>query len=402
MGSSLAGLATVRSFGKVDEYMDRMFDRIDDYGRTTWHLLLASRWMSFRQGLSGSIFTFVVAAVVISIDGISASLAGFTLGFVLDYSYIAIETISRYTSFELDMNSAERVVEYTEMKTEDPSGNPVEHDWPREGRLEVRNLNAKYAPELPLVLKGLSFSIAARQRVGVVGRTGSGKSSLSLAIFRVLEAEKGSIMVDGVDISKIRLSDLRSRLAIIPQDPVLFSGTLRSNLDPFDKHSDGELKDALRRVHLIDSDLDDDEDEDVPGSNVNIFRNLQSQIARGGLNLSQGQRQLLCLARAMVLRPRIMVLDEATSAVDMATDQKIQRSIRDEFKDSTLIVIAHRLSTIADFDKVLVMDDGRGECDTPARLMKSNAAFRDMLAKSGERDMIEQMILGGSGRNKLK
>ncbi|KAL1602875.1 hypothetical protein SLS59_004530 [Nothophoma quercina] len=393
LGSSLAGLATVRSFGKVDEYMDRMFDRIDDYGRTTWHLLLASRWMSFRQGLFGSIFTFVVAAAVISIDGISASLAGFTLGFALDYSNIAIQTITRYTGFELDMNSAERVVEYTKMKTEDPSGTPVQPDWPREGRLEVRNLNAKYAPELPLVLKGLSFSIPARQRVGVVGRTGSGKSSLSLALFRVLEAEKGSIMVDGVDISKIRLSDLRSRMAIIPQDPVLFSGTLRSNLDPFDKHSDGELNDALHRVHLLDS----DDEEDVPGSNVNIFRNLQSQIARGGLNLSQGQRQLLCLARAMVLRPRIMVLDEATSAVDMATDQKIQRSIRDEFTHSTLIVIAHRLSTIADFDQVLVMDDGRGECDTPARLIKGNAAFRDMLAKSGEREMIEEIILGGGG-----
>ena len=395
LGSSLAGLTTVRSFGKVDEYMDRMFDRIDDYGRTTWHLLLASRWMSFRQGLFGSIFTFVVAAAVISIDGISASLAGFTLGFALDYSNIAIQTITRYTGFELDMNSAERVVEYTKMKTEDPSGTPVHPDWPREGRLEVRNFNAKYAPELPLVLKDLSFSIPARQRVGVVGRTGSGKSSLSLALFRVLEAGKGSIMVDDVDISKIRLSDLRSRLAIIPQDPVLFSGTLRSNLDPFDKHSDSELNDALRRVHL----LDPDDDEDLPGSNVNIFRNLQSQIARGGLNLSQGQRQLLCLARAMVLRPRIMVLDEATSAVDMATDQKIQRSIRDEFTHSTLIVIAHRLSTIADFDQVLVMDNGRGECDTPVRLMKSNAVFRDMLAKSGEGEVIEK-IISGSGHSR--
>jgi ABC-type multidrug transport system fused ATPase/permease subunit len=392
LGSSLAGLATVRSFGKVDEYMERMFKCIDDYGRTTWHLLLASRWMAFRQGLLGSVFTFLVAAAVITMDGISASLAGFTLGFALEYSNIAIQTISRYTGFELDMNSAERVVEYTRLKPEDQSGSAVSSDWPREGRLEVQNLAVRYAPDLPLVLNGLSFSIQPRQRVGVVGRTGSGKSSLTLALFRVLEAQSGSITIDGNDISKIRLSDLRSRIAIIPQDPVLFSGSLRSNLDPFDKHTDGELMEALRRVHLL-----DDEAANTPGSNANVFRDLNSQVARGGLNLSQGQRQLLCLARAMVRRPRIMILDEATSAVDMATDQKIQRSIRDEFTNSTLIVIAHRLSTIADFDKVLVMDDGTGECDTPAALIKREGPFRDMLNKSGEKEEIERIVLGRTG-----
>ncbi|KAF2200266.1 P-loop containing nucleoside triphosphate hydrolase protein [Delitschia confertaspora ATCC 74209] len=401
LGSSLAGLSTIRSFGKADEYMERMFSRTDDYARTTWYLLLASRWMAFRQGLFGAIFTFFVAAAVILIHGITASLAGFTLGFALEYSNIAIHTIARYTGFELDMNSVERVVEYTNLPTENQSGDPVPHDWPQAGALEVRNLSVRYAPDLPLVLSDLSFSIQPRQRVGVIGRTGSGKSSLTLSLFRVLEAERGSIVIDGIDISTIRLSDLRSRLAIIPQDPVLFSGTLRENLDPWGKCTDGELFEALKRVHLLDdNDGDASLDTAVYGrsrnlsSNINIFNNLSTPISRSGLNLSQGQRQLLCLARAMVTRPRIMVLDEATSAVDMATDRKIQRSIREGFQESTLIVIAHRLSTVADFDRVLVMEEGKGECDTPANLLGRKGPFREMVMKSGERGAIERMVMG--------
>ncbi|KAK0642530.1 ABC transporter C family member 10 [Lasiodiplodia hormozganensis] len=392
LGSALAGLATIRSFGKADEYAERMFARIDDYGKSTWNLLLATRWMAFRHGLFGSVFTFLVAVTVILLDGISASLAGFTLGFALEYSNIAIQTIGRYTGFELDMNSAERVIEYTKLKTEDLSGESAPQDWPTEGRLEVKNLAVSYAPDLPLVLKGLSFTAEARQRIGVVGRTGSGKSSLTLALFRFLQAREGRILIDGTDISRIRLQDLRSRLAIIPQDPVLFSGTLRSNLDPFDDHSDAELLDALRRVHL----LGDYDDGAGATANINVFRDLQSPVARGGLNLSQGQRQLLCLARAVVRRPRLMVLDEATSAVDMQTDALIQRSIREDFADCTLLVIAHRLSTVADFDKVLVMDQGRAvEFDAPATLLRSGrGAFSDMVAKSGEKDAIEKLLLG--------
>lgn len=234
------------------------------------------------------------------------------------------------------------------------------------------------------------------QRVGVVGRTGAGKSSLTLALFRFLEAREGSVHIDGIDVSKISLHDLRSRIAIIPQDPVLFSGTVRSNLDAFDQHTDAELYDALQRVHLIRTTGTTSRDEPAtrpgsgantprvpeaaPDTNANPFASLGSRVSEGGLNLSQGQRQLLCLARAIVSRPKIMVLDEATSAVDMATDVLIQRSIREEFQDSTLIVIAHRLSTIADFDKILVMDDGVGvEFDGPKELLeKEGGVFRGL------------------------
>jgi ABC-type multidrug transport system fused ATPase/permease subunit len=269
----------------------------------------------------------------------------------------------------------------------------------------------------------LTFNVARNQRVGVVGRTGAGKSSLTLALFRFLEARSGSIHIDGVDISKIKLYDLRSRLAIIPQDPVLFSGTVRSNLDPFDQQTDEELREALARVHLIPlaslttsgaasgnatprppnlqqpsqsaTDHPAAPAQDAPtDTNRNIFRSLSSRISEGGLNLSQGQRQLLCLARAIVSRPKIMVLDEATSAVDMETDALIQRSIREEFTDSTLIVIAHRLSTIADFDRILVLGEGKVlEYDSPAALMRREAGvFREMVETSGERGELERII----------
>lgn len=308
------------------------------------------------------------------------------------------------------MNATERIVEYSKIPIEDQFGvgARLESDenvdiptvpaaWPTEGRLEVEGLVVRYAPDLPPVLKGLSFTVAKNQRIGVVGRTGAGKSSLTLALFRFLEASAGSISIDGVDISTIGLHDLRSRLAIIPQDPVLFSGTLRSNLDAFDDHTDTELYDALERVQLIQSSTagSGSTSPATLDTNVNMFKSLSSQISEGGLNLSQGQRQLLCLARAIVSRPKIMVLDEATSAVDMATDFLIQRSIRAEFKNSTLLVIAHRLSTIADFDRILVMSDGKAiEFGTPIELLEKRGLFWEMVGHSGEKDKLEEIILG--------
>jgi ABC-type multidrug transport system fused ATPase/permease subunit len=365
------------------------------------------------MSLVGGFFATFVAIMILSIKSIDAALAGFALSFALEYGAVVIWTIRHYTNLELDMNAAERIIEYSNLQTESLDGASPPAAWPSEGRLEVNNLVVGYAPDLPPVLKGLTFTVARNERIGVVGRTGAGKSSLTLALFRFLEARQGSISIDGLDISKIKLHDLRSRLAIIPQDPVLFSGTVRSNLDAFDEHTDSELRDALARVHLISATeaeimngtgshtpVQTPTGTSSPGSNqnknTNPFTSLSSPITEGGLNLSQGQRQLLCLARAIVSRPKIMVLDEATSAVDMATDALIQRSIREEFGDSTLIVIAHRLSTIADFDKILVMDDGRvREFGAPGELFQlEEGVFRSMVKESGEREKLEGLILG--------
>lgn len=408
-GSSLSGIATIRAFDKTEGYIASMSNLIDNHTTTFWHLWLFNRWFSWRMSMIGGLFSAIVAALIINFDGIDASLAGFALFFALEYTGAITWTIRHYTNVELDMNAAERIVEYAKLPTESLAGVSPPAAWPTDGRLEVSNLSVTYAPDLPSVLKNLTFSVDRNQRVGVVGRTGAGKSSLTLALFRFLEAQTGNIFIDGLDISTIKLEDLRSRLAIIPQDPVLFSGTIRSNLDPFDERSDAELLDALKRVHLIPSSasnsgtatpqpssasasaaaISDDED-----TNKNIFRSLSSPISPSGLNLSQGQRQLLCLARAIVSRPKIMVLDEATSAVDMATDALIQRSIREEFNDSTLIVIAHRLSTIADFDRILVLDQGEvREFGSPKELMAhEDGVFKGMVGDSGESEKLKALI----------
>jgi len=338
-----------------------------------------------------------------------AALSGFALGFALQYTEAVTWLLRNFAGVEMNMNSTERILEYSGIDIEKQDGHDAPAAWPTEGRLEVHDLVVGYADDLPPVLRGLTFDVNKNERVGVVGRTGAGKSSLTLALFRFLEARSGSVHVDGIDISKIKLHDLRSRLAIIPQDPVLFSGTVRSNLDPFDEHTDQELRDALGRVHLLSSAKtsgtatpanpiapEDSIGSVEPPKNTNVFNSLSSPISEGGMNLSQGQRQLLCLARAIVSRPKIMILDEATSAVDKHTDALIQRSIREEFQDATLIVIAHRLSTIADFDRILVMDQGKvAEYDTPRALIGlQSGVFKGMVESSGEKDILREVILG--------
>lgn len=421
-GSALTGVATIRAFGKAPVYVDRMHRKIDDYSTSTWHLWLFNRWMGWRMSLVGAFFSIFVSVLILLTPGIDSALAGFALAFALDFSSSVMWTIRLYATVELNMNAAERIVEvsvftpaernrgltstlqYTELPTESLGGQSPPAAWPTEGRIEVNDLVVAYAPDLPPVLKGLTFSVNRNERVGVVGRTGAGKSSLTLALFRFLEARSGSIYIDGLDVSQIKLHDLRSRLAIIPQDPVLFSGTIRSNLDPFDHHTDEELRDCLERVHLVNNDTSTASSSgsitpvgSITPKNTNPFSDLSSPVSEGGLNLSQGQRQLLCLARAIVSRPRVMVLDEATSAVDMHTDALIQRSIREEFTDATLLVIAHRLSTIADFDRVLVLSDGQvAEFGTPRELWEKGDAgiFRGMCEESGEREKLRGIVYG--------
>ncbi|CRG91117.1 hypothetical protein PISL3812_08165 [Talaromyces islandicus] len=410
-GSALTGLGTIRAFTKTNSYINRMYGLIDRHMQAWYYLRFFNQWLRFRLSVIGSVFSMVSAMLVVSVPGTSASLAGFALSFSLQYTSVIEWALRHYADLELEMNAAERVVEYTNIVIEDQGGQDAPASWPTEGTIEVEDLVVAYAPDLPPVLKGLNFRVEQNQRVGVVGRTGAGKSSLTLALFRFLEIRQGRIIIDGIDVSTIKLHDLRSRLAIIPQDPVLFSGTIRSNLDPFSQSSDTELYEALERVHLM-TRADTSEDDPPAGSstpissssstaiqdstNANVFESLDSPISEGGLNLSQGQRQLLCLARAIVSRPKIMVLDEATSAVDMDTDALIQRSIRSEFgrNATTLLVIAHRLSTIADFDRILVMDAGKVvEFGAPRDLMGiEGGVFRSLVEESGERKTLEEVI----------
>ncbi|KAM0310141.1 hypothetical protein ACHAO8_008382 [Botrytis cinerea] len=419
-GSALAGLGTIRAFSNAPVFEAKMHELVDSFSAATWHNWLFNRWFGLRMALVGSFFSSSVAAFIVSTHGVDASLAGFALSFALSYRRAVIHTIRLLASAELDMNAAERIFEYTQLDMEPQGGTDnIRASWPEEGKLEVTDLEVGYAEGLPAILKGLSFSVDKNQRVGIVGRTGAGKSTLSLALFRFLEARAGTIMIDGIDISTLKLHDLRTRLSIIPQDPVLFSGTIRSNLDPFDEFSDQQLKEALQRVHLIPSansspapELETPAESSTAASsssitatiteplnkeNTNVFLNLTSPISSAGANLSQGQKQLLCLARAILSRPKVLLLDEATSAVDMSTDTLIQRSIREEFANTTLLVVAHRLSTVADFDRILVMRDGvAAEFGSPRELLEiEDGVFKGMVEQSGESRELERSIRGG-------
>ncbi|KAH0025876.1 bile acid-transporting ATPase, partial [Aureobasidium melanogenum] len=276
-----------------------------------------------------------------------------------------------------------------------------------QGAVEFKDYSTRYRSDFDMVLKNLSFKILPGEKVGVVGRTGAGKSSLALALFRALEAETGSIVIDDVDVSVIGLQDLRENIVMVPQDPTLFSGTIRSNLDPFGLFTDEEIFTALRRTQLIGAaSAEPSRAPSRAGSvrfegaatetvadpatleNKNIFTNLYSPVAESGSNLSQGQRQLLCLARALLKDPKVLLMDEATASIDYATDAKIQETIR-EIKNTT-ITIAHRLQTIIDYDKVLVLDKGELiEFGNPWDLIRmENGIFKGMCDMSGDFEIL--------------
>lgn len=412
-GSVSAGISTVRAFDMGQSYVGRIYYKIDNLTVGSWYLWLFNRWIAWRIGVVGAVFSSLVAGTLL-FTNVDSALAGFTLVFVLDFSGLVMSTVRNYSNIELEMNAAERIVEYSELPTETTSGARPPAAWPTEGRLQVDGLTIGYR-DLPPTLKDLTFSINGNERVGVIGRTGAGKSSLILALYRFLEARTGTVYIDGIDISTIQLHDLRSRIAIIPQDHMLFAGTVRSNIDPFGNYSDENILDALRSVHLVpqpstptpsssskayvaDNTSSIGSETAVDDDERHLPQGLWTPVAEGGSNFSQGQRQLICLARAMVLQSKIMILDEATSAVDMQTDVQVQRSIRQGFKNSTLIVIAHRLSTIADFDKILVLDKGRlVECGSPRQLWemgRGKGIFRGMCEESSEKAYLKDIVYG--------
>ncbi|KAJ2548614.1 hypothetical protein IWW35_004111 [Coemansia sp. RSA 1878] len=309
-----------------------------------------------------------------------AGLAGFALSYALTFSYRMMWAIRNYSNNELNMNAIERIEQYMRVDQEAPLevSSPQPTSWPTTGDVCIEDLVIEHVPGVP-VLHGISLHVRHGEKIGVVGRTGAGKSTLSLALLRFIEAAKGRVLIDNVDIADVGLSELRRGVTIIPQDPVLFNGTIKFNLDPAGEHPDELIWDALKRAYLVRSaDVDHES---------GAFDSLDAEIKENGQNLSLGQRQLVAIARALVRRSRLVILDEATASVDFELDSRIQRTIRGpEFSDSTLLCIAHRLRTIIDYDRVLVLDKGQvAEFDTPWNLLQdSDGLFRSMCEKSGE------------------
>jgi ABC-type multidrug transport system fused ATPase/permease subunit len=383
-GSSAAGISTIRAFGVVEETIDQMHQHVDRLSTARRHFWIFNRWLSLQTSLLGILFSTGTGMILLSSKPfIDASLFGFSLTFSMGFSQAMNKATNHYGALETQMDAVGRVIEYTELETEGQGGIEVLENWPLKGKVEVKGLDIAYSTNLPLVLKDVSFTVEGSQSIGIVGRTGAGKSSLTLSLLRLIEPRKGSILIDGIDISTVKLRDLRSRIAFIPQDPVLFSGTVHSNLDYFKQIPKDKLLDALRRVELLAGEGDE---------KSGLFT-LDSPISMGGSNMSQGQRQLLCLARVLIRKPRIMILDEATSAVDNKTDLLIQDTIKKEF-DGTLIVIAHRLRTIAGFDQVMVMSNGKAvEIGKPDELLSRKGMFYELVEDSQDKEFLTQAIL---------
>ncbi|KAI8916012.1 P-loop containing nucleoside triphosphate hydrolase protein [Gorgonomyces haynaldii] len=381
---TLAGVCTIRAYKQNHRFSALNKSKLDVNNAAFFYNWAANRWLSFRTGLISSIIVSTVVACVILMR-ISSGWAALIISFSMELVMRMKWAVRTHAQMEMTMNSVERVDEYLQIEQEPPQiveTNRPPVGWPQQGLVTVKDLSIRYAQELPDVLKNVSFQIQPGEKVAVVGRTGAGKSTLSLAFFRIVPFSSGSIEIDGIDIGKIGLHDLRSQLTIIPQDPVLFNGTLRSNLDPLEENNDDAIWQALKRVHFIES----------LQNNDNTELTLDYSISENGANLSQGQRQLICLARSLLQKNRIIFLDEATASVDGETDARIQTTIREEFEDAVVVCIAHRLKTIIDYDKVLVMDKGQvKEFGSPYELIQKQGQFNAMCQETGEYETLVEM-----------
>jgi len=308
---------------------------------------------------------------VVARNTIDPGLAGLSVAYALRLTSNLNWLVRMSTDVENNLIAVERCIQMTELTTEAAFKGPeVPPDsWPDKGAIVFKNLKMRYREGLPLVLQGVSASIKQREKIGICGRTGSGKSSLMLALFRIVEPADGTIVIDGQDISRIGLHDLRSKLAIIPQDPTLFTGTIRSNMDPFHRYTDDKIWRALEAVETKEQIL-------------SMEGGLEARVSEYGENLSVGTRQLLCLARALLKHSKILVMDEATANVDFETDALIQKAIRKEFQDVTVLTIAHRINTIMDCNRVLVLEAGSVvEFDTPQELLNNEGSIFYGLAR---------------------
>ncbi|KAL2177987.1 P-loop containing nucleoside triphosphate hydrolase protein [Thermothelomyces heterothallicus CBS 202.75] len=395
----LSGIACIRAYGLTGRFIADIRKAIDNVDSAYFLTYSNQRWLSVRLDLIGNCLVFTTGILVVtSRFSVDPSIGGLVLSYILAVVQMIQFTVRQFAEVENGMNSVERLRYYgTELEQEAPLKTiEVRKSWPEKGEIIFDNVEMRYRPGLPLVLQGLSMHIRGGERVGIVGRTGAGKSSIMSTLFRLVELSGGHITIDGVDISTIGLHDLRSRLAIIPQDPTLFRGTVRSNLDPFGEHTDLELWSALRQADLVSDDAGPSSDSEGgspyrDGTNTAAKEtsriHLDTTVEEDGLNFSLGQRQLMALARALVRGSQIIVCDEATSSVDMETDDKIQATIATGFRGKTLLCIAHRLHTIIGYDRICVMDKGRiAEMGSPIELWENEGGiFRGMCERSGIR-----------------
>ncbi|XP_072021148.1 ATP-binding cassette sub-family C member 9-like [Amphiura filiformis] len=373
---SLSGLSTIRAYKDQKHFYDNMIKKLNTNLTAQLYMQTAHRWLSIRLDLLGAMVVFVAGLSTVLgalYFGLEPAMAGLAITYTLEiFGYLSC-FVRKSAFLELEMNSVERVKRYTDVPSEEYDGTEPPAEWPSEGKISLENVSVRYAEKLDPVLKGVSVVFKPGEKIGICGRTGSGKSSLTLALFRMIDTYEGRIVIDGVDVATVPLTTLRQRLSIIPQDPVLLTGTIRQNLDPQKQCTDDEMWDALTIAQLKDivSELED---------------GLDSKVTEGGENFSVGQRQLFCLARAFLRKSRILVMDEATASIDMETDMMLQKVVATAFADRTVLTIAHRIATIMDSDTILVLSQGKVvECDSPQNLLaREDSEFSSLVRGHNE------------------
>ncbi|KAL2629438.1 hypothetical protein R1flu_014124 [Riccia fluitans] len=371
---SVQGAATIRSFGQEDRFVRTNLKLLDRYSRPVFHSFSATEWLLIRIEML-STFLFASSLMIITIfppDSINPSIAGLAVTYGLQLNSLQSRWVWNLRSIENKIISAERVQQFNNLPSEAPlvmENSRPPRNWPVYGTIKLLNLQVRHSEYTPMVLRGITCTFPGGKKIAVVGRTGSGKATLVQAIFRMMEPAGGKILIDGIDISTIGLHDLRSRLSIIPQEPTLFEGTIRGNLDPMDEHCDADIWEALDKCQLGDA---------VRGKE----EKLEASVSEDGENWSAGQRQLLCLGRALLKRNRIILVDEGTEPIDTATDGIIRRTIKSAFAASTVLTVAHRIPTVVDSNYVLVLSEGRvAEYDAPLRLLEDKSSHASKLLK---------------------